>query len=153
MGFVETEIKGVLIRDLRVFNDHRGWLTELFREDDLPEHFNPAMSYISLTYPGIVRGPHEHRYQTDYFCFFGDFTLYLWDNRADSETYGKKATIKVDRKIAIVPPGVVHAYKNEGSENGFVINFPDRLYAGRNKSEPVDEVRYEDDPDSPFRIE
>ncbi len=153
MGFHTTEIEGVLIKDLKVFDDQRGWLTELFRDDELPEEFRPLMGYISMTYPGVVRGPHEHRYQTDYFCFFGDFTLYLWDNREGSGTYGRKMAIRVDRKIALVPPGVVHAYKNEGRESGFVVNFPDRLYAGRGRKEPVDEIRYEDVPESPYRVE
>ena len=30
---------------------------------------------------------------------------------------------------------------------------PDRLFMGQGKKEPVDEIRYEDDSSSPFRIE
>jgi dTDP-4-dehydrorhamnose 3,5-epimerase len=46
--------------------------------------------------------------------------------------------------FVIVPPGVVHAYQNIGAADAFVLNFPDRLYAGRGRKEPVDEIRYED---------
>jgi len=32
--FREGEIKDVVVRDLRKFNDDRGWLSELFRSDE-----------------------------------------------------------------------------------------------------------------------
>jgi dTDP-4-dehydrorhamnose 3,5-epimerase len=34
-----------------------------------------------------------------------------------------------------------------------VLNFPNRLYAGEGKKEPVDEIRHEVDPASIFRTE
>ena len=55
--------------------------------------------------------------------------------------------------LVIVPPGVVHAYKNVGIENGLVFNAPDRLYAGKGKKSPVDEVRHEEVEDSPFLLD
>ena len=55
--------------------------------------------------------------------------------------------------MLIVPPGVVHAYKNIGTENGIVFNIPNRLYAGVGKKFPVDEIRHEDVADSPFRLD
>ena len=39
-----------------------------------------------------------------------------------------------------------------GDADAFVLNFPDTLYAGRGKKEPVDEIRHESDPDSPFKL-
>lgn len=151
--FVDGEISGVLIRKFSQFHDPRGWLSELYRLDEAGE-YRPVMVYLSVTNPGFTRGPHEHREQTDYFCFMGAFTLYLWDNRKDSPTYGKKAVIEnADKLIVTVPPGVVHAYRNSGDAEGTVLNFPDRLYAGWGKKDEVDEVRYENDPASPFRVE
>ncbi len=61
-------LEGIIIKQLDVFEDQRGWLVEIFREDDMA--FRPVMSYVSMTEPGIVRGPHEHHEQTDFFCFF-----------------------------------------------------------------------------------
>jgi dTDP-4-dehydrorhamnose 3,5-epimerase len=43
-----------------------------------------------------------------------------------------------------VPPGVVHAYKNIGQDNGIVFNAPNRLYAGEGKKTQVDEIRHEE---------
>jgi len=151
--FTDGDIEGVKVRKLTSYSDNRGWLMELFREDEI-DGFDPAMSYMSVTYPGVVRGPHEHREQTDYFCFLGKFRLYLWDNRIDSPTHKNKKVLEdADRLIVVVPPGVVHAYKNTGEKDAIVLNFPDRLYGGWNKGEQVDEIRYEDDAEGPFKIE
>ena len=156
--FKNGVIADVIIKDLKKFTDPRGWLTELFRHDELDEKYFPAMAYISETLPGIARGPHEHVDQADLFCFLGpsNFKLYLWDNRKNSATYQNKMTLIVGEdhpKFVIVPPGIVHAYKNIGSKYGIVINCPNRLFAGKNKKEPVDEIRHEDDPNTAFRLD
>ncbi|MGA9995571.1 MAG: dTDP-4-dehydrorhamnose 3,5-epimerase family protein [Pyrinomonadaceae bacterium] len=157
-SFKEGEIRDVVVRDLRKYNDERGWLAELFRHDELEEEFYPAMAYISSTEAGVTRGPHEHVDQADLFCFIGpsNFKMRLWDNRADSETFNHVMTLYVgadNPKTVLVPKGVVHAYRNIGNTTGIVINCPNRLYMGRNKKEEIDEIRHEDEPDTVFRIE
>jgi dTDP-4-dehydrorhamnose 3,5-epimerase len=151
---MDVNLEGVVIRPLKRFADARGWLTELFREDELPEGFRPAMSYLSVTHPGIARGPHEHVHQTDGFAFIdGEYELYLWEHRQGKNA--PPARVKVGSEnpvLVIVPPGVVHAYKNVGDRDAFVLNFPDQLYAGKGKKDAVDEIRHESDEDSPFRI-
>lgn len=146
-------MEGLVVRELSLCVDERGWLGEILRDDE--SQLKPLMSYLSMTNPGLVRGPHEHRDQTDCFCFIGRFRLYLWDNRERSSTFMEKRIIETADvpTVAVVPPGIVHAYKNIGSSEGFVFNLPDRLYKGRGKTEPVDEIRYEDTLSSPFRIE
>jgi dTDP-4-dehydrorhamnose 3,5-epimerase len=146
-------VKGVEIRELTVYEDGRGWLAEIIRSDETD--LRPEMAYISMTRPGQARGPHEHREQTDFFCFIGRFRLYLWDNRNGSETFGEHKVIDSNGKptVAVIPPGVVHAYRNLDDSPGMVINFPDRLYRGKGRAEEVDEIRYEDAKDSPFRID
>ena len=67
----KSVIEGVIIRELPANTDERGWLVELFRQDQLEDKHHPVMSYISMTKPGIARGPHEHREQTDIICFVG----------------------------------------------------------------------------------
>ncbi|NQU26381.1 MAG: dTDP-4-dehydrorhamnose 3,5-epimerase family protein [Candidatus Nealsonbacteria bacterium] len=154
-AFQEGPIEGVVCRQLTSYEDGRGWLVELYREDELEPGDNPMMAYVSQTLPGVTRGPHEHREQSDYFALIGpgDFKLYLWDNRPDSPTCGHKQTLvagESNLQAVQIPPGVVHAYKCISDAPGVVLNFPNRLYAGRGKREPVDEIRHEDDQDSPF---
>ena len=158
MSFTTGPIDGVIWKPLARYHDHRGWLLELFRHDELPAEFHPVMAYISMTEPGVARGPHEHVDQSDCFCFLGpsSFKVYLWDARKDSPTRGARQTevVGIDRPmLVIVPPGVVHAYKNVGGEQGIVFNCPNRLYKGPGRKEPVDEIRHEDQADSPFRLD
>ena len=151
-------MKGVVVEDLTVNIDPRGDLIELFRSDSDPIIAIMAMCYVSTTMPGAARGPHEHRRQTDHFYFTGpgSFDIYLWDNRQDSKTYGIREVLHAGTgmpKSVRIPPGIVHAYKNVGSVPGLVINFPDCLYKGPEKKFPVDEIRYENDPNSPFQVD
>lgn len=156
--FKPGHVEGVVVRDLRQFVDERGWLAELFRDDEVAAEFRPAMAYVSTTLPGLQRGPHEHVEQADYFCFIGPstFKLRLWDNRSASKTYGNVMTLFVGEenpKSVIIPTGVVHAYKNVSPAPGVVINFPNRLYRGAGRREVVDEIRHEDDPGTVFRLD
>jgi dTDP-4-dehydrorhamnose 3,5-epimerase len=156
--FESGDVRDVIVRRLQRYDDSRGWLTELFRHDELPAEFLPVMAYISSTLPGITRGPHEHVNQADLFCFLGpsNFKLRMWDNRPDSPTYRRVMTIVAGEDnphVVIVPKGVVHAYQNIGDKDGIVINCPNRLYRGDQRREEVDEIRHEDDPDTIFKMD
>jgi dTDP-4-dehydrorhamnose 3,5-epimerase len=157
-AFKAGEIYDVVIKDLRRFNDSRGWLAELFRHDELDPEFYPVMAYTSSTSPGVTRGPHEHVDQADLFCFIGpsNFKLRLWDNRPESQTFNNVITLVVGEdnpKSVLIPKGVVHAYRNVGSVSGIVFNCPNRLYMGVGKKDPIDEIRHEDDPQTIYRME
>jgi dTDP-4-dehydrorhamnose 3,5-epimerase len=155
---MKSQIDGVIVKKLSKNVDSRGWLAEIFRCDVLDEEIHPVMAYISMTKSGESRGPHEHKSQTDLFCFLGPaaFQIYLWDNRPDSKTFklSEKIHCDGDAPIAlIVPPGVVHAYKNIGACDGLVFNAPNKLYKGTNRTEAADEIRHENISDSPFKLE
>ncbi|MEI8369139.1 MAG: dTDP-4-dehydrorhamnose 3,5-epimerase family protein [Planctomycetia bacterium] len=151
-------IADVTFKALNRHADSRGWLVEIYREDELASALHPVMAYVSQTQPGVARGPHEHVDQTDYFAFIGpgDFELLLWDARADSPTLGlhTRTICGHSNPCAVtIPPGVVHAYRNTSPVPGWVFNGPNRLYAGPGKKEKVDEIRHECDETSPFRID
>jgi dTDP-4-dehydrorhamnose 3,5-epimerase len=158
MDFHPGTIEGVIWRSLTFYKDGRGWLCELFREDELPAVYHPVMAYVSMTEPGVARGPHEHRDQADCFCFVGpsDFQVFLWDARRSSLTYGARQVEVAGASrpmLLVVPEGVVHAYQNVGKVPGWVFNCPNRLYRGPGRKEAVDEIRHENLPDSPFRLD
>jgi dTDP-4-dehydrorhamnose 3,5-epimerase len=148
-SYIDGEIDGVVMRPLKHFHDSRGWLVELFRQDEVVQDWWPVMTYVSQTLPGVARGPHEHVDQTDGFAFIGpsDFKLFLWDTRPGSATLGRRTVVVLGESNAAaiwIPPGVVHAYRNVGQVPGLVFNAPNRLYAGWAKKEPVDEIRHEE---------
>jgi dTDP-4-dehydrorhamnose 3,5-epimerase len=149
MEFTQGKIDGVVVSRLVRNVDDRGYLMETFRVDSLPEGLRPVMGYISVTEPGIARGPHEHRVQTDILTFPGPgtFRIVLWDNREKGLTRGILMILfggLEDPFAVVVPPGVVHAYRNiSRTERGTVLNYPDALYAGWGRREPLDEIRHE----------
>lgn len=163
LEFVDGEIRGVFFEVLKPFEDERGWLCEMVRKDDIRDMNrkrrvqidDPTMTYISLTKAGMMRGPHEHLLQTDIFIFLhSHFELFLWDARESSPTYRRRLRLEpLDSEVlrVIVPPGVVHAYRAI-DKDGLVVNCPDKLYKGWQRKQKVDEVRWENRPDSPFQV-
>ena len=60
-------IEGVKTKKLRVIPDERGRLMEILRsDDDLFDKFGQV--YMTTAYPGVVKGWHYHKVQTDHFC-------------------------------------------------------------------------------------
>jgi len=158
MDFRKGPIEGLLVTPIRKFIDERGWLVETFRHDELNATFHPVMGYTSLTLPNVRRGPHEHVEQADLFVFIGpgNFKIWCWDNRQHSPTYLNKAVMFGGEDYplrVLVPPGVVHAYRNVSSETAVVHNFPNQLYMGHGKKSPIDEIRHEEDPNTAFQCD
>jgi dTDP-4-dehydrorhamnose 3,5-epimerase len=156
--FKAGRIHDVVARPIHKHVDERGWLGELFRHDGLAEEFYPAMAYLAATLPGVTRGPHAHKEQSDLICFIGasNFKIRLWDYRPDSETYGNMMTLFAgeDNPLALlIPKGIVHAYRNIGNVSGLAINCPNKLYRGQGGSEEPDDIRYENDPQTIFSMD
>ncbi len=156
--FTPGDVDGVAVDQVAKHEDARGWLLEGFRSDELPSDLAPPMCYLSLTRPGVTRGPHEHRDQTDNFVFVGStrFKIYLWDARPGSRTQGNRQIVfaELGQPLrVVVPPGVVHAYQNVGDADGLVFNAPNRLFGGHRRKEAVDEIRHEGEDGSPYVLE
>ncbi len=156
--FKRAAIDGVVITPIRKYVDERGWLAETYRNDDLDRTFHPVMAYTSLTLPWVTRGPHEHVEQADLFLFIGpgNFKIWLWDNRKGSPTFWNKQIVFGGQDYplrVLVPPGVVHAYKNVSDQCSVVQNYPNQLFMGHDKKSPIDEIRHEEDVQTPFKTD
>lgn len=82
-----------------------------FKNGNINEDIFPDMSYLSMILPGILRGPHEHLKQIDYFCFVGtsNFKVVILDNKKESSTYNNKIILNLGENkpnVVIVPPGI-----------------------------------------------
>ena len=146
-----SKIDGVVIFDLysETHDDERGELLEIARIDWVRPS-SISMAYVSVTNPGVTRGPHKHENQSDWFYFMPGTKCQvgLIDDRPTSRTRGVVKLIDItpdDRLSIVIPPGVIHWYKNLSESCMMtVINLPSELYRGFDYKEPVDEVRYEE---------
>jgi dTDP-4-dehydrorhamnose 3,5-epimerase len=150
-------LPGVRVEALPVFKDARGSLHELFRTDEIPAGFRPLMACSSWSHSGLARGPHQHVGQDDYFTFAGpsNFTVYLWDDREGSAREKKGWFILTGEQAPArihVPRGVVHAYRNTGNISGLVVTVTSLLFKGEGRRDPVDEIRHELNPNSPYQL-
>jgi dTDP-4-dehydrorhamnose 3,5-epimerase len=124
-------IDGVKIKDLRVIPDERGFLMEVLRNDDpLFEQFGQV--YVTTAYPGVVKGWHYHKVQTDHMTVVrGMAKIVLADMREDSPTKGEISEYFVGERNPIlikIPPGVCHGMKAIGVEPAYMLNVPTHAY-------------------------
>jgi dTDP-4-dehydrorhamnose 3,5-epimerase len=137
------DLPGVLVFELSLLPDERGYFCELMRTDwkelvgeDLIQQVNS-----SYTYPGIIRAWHRHvRGQNDYFLVLqGALKICAYDDRAESpSTKGKLVEIvSSSRKPQLVRiPGIYwHGFKNINDEPSLLVYFVNRLYDARNPDE------------------
>lgn len=124
-------IDGALTKQLRVIPDERGFLMEMLRSDD-PFFQKFGQSYLTACYPGVVKGWHYHRIQTDHFvCVNGMAKVVLFDSREESPTHGQIQEVFMGERNPIllrIPPMVMHGFKGIGTEPALIINFPTELY-------------------------
>ena len=124
-------IDGVKVKQLRVIPDERGRLMEILRCDD--EQFTKfGQVYMTTAYPGVVKGWHYHKSQTDRMTVVsGMAKIVLYDMRADSATRGAIEEYFVGERnplLLVIPPGVCHGMKAIGAQPAYMINAPDRAY-------------------------
>ncbi len=118
-------IDGVSVKRLRLIPDERGRLMEIVRSDD--EGFTGfGQVYMTTCYPGVVKGWHYHKLQTDYMaCISGMLKIALYDHRDDSPTRGEVNEFFIgshNPARITIPPGVCHGFKCIGTEEAIVIN-------------------------------
>ncbi|MBI5710189.1 MAG: dTDP-4-dehydrorhamnose 3,5-epimerase family protein [Candidatus Eisenbacteria bacterium] len=124
-------IDGVKIKKLKVIPDERGFLMEMMRDDD--EFFQKfGQVYLSVVYPGVVKGWHWHQKQTDHFVFVkGMAKVALFDRREGSRTNGEVNEFFMGEQnpiLLVIPPGVLHGMKGIGVEPAYLVNTPTEHY-------------------------
>lgn len=135
-------IEGIVTKELKKFNDDRGFFSEILREDwknllgeDTIVQFN-----LSYSYPDIVRAWHRHlRGQIDYFiCLTGAIKVCAYDDRINSKTYGELDEIVLtgeDLRIVKIPGILWHGYKALGTKPIKMLYGVNKLYEYANPDE------------------
>jgi dTDP-4-dehydrorhamnose 3,5-epimerase len=143
-------IQGVETRKLKLIPDERGFLMEILRSDD-PLFRKFGQVYVSVVYPGVIKGWHYHKVQTDNIVVIrGMAKVVLFDRREQSPTYGEIREFfvgELNPTLIQIPPLVWHGMKGIGEKAAYFINCPTELY---NYGEP-DEFRVDPyDPTIPY---
>jgi dTDP-4-dehydrorhamnose 3,5-epimerase len=124
-------IDGVEIKKLKLIPDERGFLMELLRSDEaLFQKFGQV--YLSVVYPGVVKGWHFHKVQTDFIAVVhGMAKLVLYDGREGSPTSNTVQEFfigELNPTLIKIPPFILHGMKGIGLEPAYFINCPTEVY-------------------------
>lgn len=124
-------IEGVRVKKLKVIPDARGRLMEMLRaDDDLFTRFGQV--YLTTAYPGVVKGWHYHKKQTDNMIVVqGMMKIVIYDNREGSSTKGEinEFFMGIHNPLLLqIPPLVLHGFKCISKEEAMVINCPTETY-------------------------
>jgi dTDP-4-dehydrorhamnose 3,5-epimerase len=124
-------IEGVKTKKLRVIPDERGRLMEILRcDEEIFEKFGQV--YVTTTYPGVIKGWHYHKVQTDNVAVVhGMLKLVLYDAREGSPTKGEvnEFFLGIHNPMLVqIPKGVYHGWKCIGREEAVVVNSPTEPY-------------------------
>lgn len=124
-------INGVKVKQLKPIPDERGSVMEIFRSDD-PEFEKFGQVYMTTAYPGVVKGWHYHKIQTDNMAAIkGMMKLVIYDGRKDSPTYKElnEFFIGIHNPLLVqIPKLIYHGFKCISEEEATIINCPTEPY-------------------------
>ena len=117
----KTNFKGLLIIENKAFNDKRGYLKELLKEQKLKKKF--PFTVMSFSKKNVIRGLHLQKKNTQ-----GKFISVLKgkifdvavDLRKNSKTFGKYFSCILSEynfKSIYIPPGFAHGFMTLEKEN------------------------------------
>ncbi|MBU1037212.1 dTDP-4-dehydrorhamnose 3,5-epimerase family protein [Patescibacteria group bacterium] len=138
-------IKDVAVKKLKVIKDSRGFLMEIFRNDDnFFQKFGQV--YMTVVKKGAAKGWHYHKKQDDHFvCILGKALVVLCDFRKNSPTYKKvqkfiltEPKVKGNHLLVKIPRGVLHGFTAYKCSEARIVNIPTEKY---NYKKP-DEFRF-----------
>ncbi|MEO0082650.1 MAG: dTDP-4-dehydrorhamnose 3,5-epimerase family protein [candidate division WOR-3 bacterium] len=143
-------IHGIQVKKLKLVPDERGTVMEILRSDD--EVFRKfGQVYLSTVYPGVVKGWHFHKQQTDNLCIIkGMAKVVVYDDRPSSPTRGEVQEFFLGEQnplLLVIPPNVLHGMKGIGTEPAYMINCPTEPY---NHEQPDEFRRPWNDPAIPY---
>jgi dTDP-4-dehydrorhamnose 3,5-epimerase len=125
LGIKETSIPGLLILDLPVHGDSRGWFKENWQREKmraagLPD-FGPVQNNISFNDEiGVTRGIHAEPW--DKFVSVASGKIFgAWVDLREGESFGSVFTTELDASTAVfVPRGVANSYQTLEADTAYV---------------------------------
>lgn len=122
---IEPLIQDVKILPLKVVSNERGWLMEVQRRDD-PSFPGFGQTYMTSTYPGIVKAWYRHHQQIDQIIVIaGSIKLVLYDTRENSLSCNSIDVLIVEAtypRLIQIPLGVWHGFQASGEETALLLH-------------------------------
>ncbi len=136
-------ISGVVVKELKLIPDERGFLMEILRcDDEIFEKFGQV--YLTSCKKGVAKGWHYHKKQEDYFvCLFGKALVVLYDLRKNSSTYKNINEFILEAPqndkskpiLLKIPKLVVHGFTAIDYPEARIVNIPTLTYNYKNPDE------------------
>ena len=124
-----TAIPGLLVIDLVLHGDSRGWFKENWQREKLTAiglpDFGPIQNNISVSKRGSTRGIHAEPWDKYISLATGKVFAYWVDIRGGSSTYGKVHHTELDPSKAVyVPAGVANGFQTleDGTAYSYLVN-------------------------------
>lgn len=150
MQYQETAIEGVWICTPKIFEDHRGYFMETWRENDFNNGIGQDIHFVqdneSHSHRGVLRGLHYQSGEDSQAklvrVISGEVLDVAVDLRKSSPTFGKYVAVRLDaakKQQLFIPRGMAHGFQVLSEEATFAYKV-DNHYAP--KSERC--IRYND---------
>ena len=122
---MNNNIEGIHISPLKIISDHRGSVMHMLRNDsNVFKRFGEI--YFSTIFKDKIKAWHLHKEATlNYACIFGKVKLVLFDERKDSNTYGKYQEILLsldNYSLISIPPNIWNGFKGLNKEYSIIAN-------------------------------
>ena len=151
MEYIETEIKGVLIVEPKVFDDQRGYFFEAWKKEEFQRHAGPVefvQDNESKSSYGVLRGLHYQKGDASQAKLVrvikGRVLDVAVDLRKDSSTFGHHVMVELsdtNKRQLFIPRGFAHGFLVLSDEAIFTYKL-DNVYAPAAEAS----IRF-DDPD------
>ena len=151
MEYIETEIKGVLIVEPKVFDDQRGYFFEAWKKEEFQRHAGPVefvQDNESKSSYGVLRGLHYQKGDASQAKLVrvikGRVLDVAVDLRKDSSTFGHHVMVELsdtNKRQLFIPRGFAHGFLGLSDEAIFTYKV-DNVYAPAAEAS----IRF-DDPD------
>lgn len=151
MEYIETDIKGVLIVEPKVFDDQRGYFFEAWKKEEFQRHAGPVefvQDNESKSSYGVLRGLHYQKGDASQAKLVrvikGRVLDVAVDLRKDSSTFGHHVMVELsdtNKRQLFIPRGFAHGFLVLSDEAIFTYKV-DNVYAPAAEAS----IRF-DDPD------
>ncbi|MDI6740025.1 MAG: cupin domain-containing protein, partial [Candidatus Edwardsbacteria bacterium] len=108
--------------------DHRGWLVEIIKNEDLlPGRKEFGQFFLTTAHPGVSKGHHYHLRKNEWFCVIKGRGLLALESIDDVSR--REIVMDGDEPSLIrIPLRTAHAIKNTGSEMLYLLCYTDEPF-------------------------